>query len=317
MNDNVRGFHDVARRIAPYVRRTRMVPWPSLSTHIGGSAWLKFEHEQHTGSFKVRGAFNALLAREGKSGIVTASSGNHGAAVAFACQRLGLEARVFVPQGASSAKVERIKSLGALVEHYGTDGLDTELYAREVARRTGARYVSPYNDPDVVAGQGTVAIEMLDEHEQLNILVVAVGGGGLIGGMAGAVRAIKPDVRMVGASPLASPVMAESVRAGRIVERAVDPTLSDGTSGGVEPGSMTFPLCATLVDEWHEVSEADIAHWMRRGHEELGFLMEGAAAVAVAACAVQGDRWRGLNVGIVICGGNVSDATRDRVLNNR
>ncbi len=312
----------VSSRIAPHVLRTRLIPWPSLGALIGGSVWIKLENEQHTGSFKVRGAFSALVApngqgeeeRDASSHIVTASSGNHGAAVAYASAQLGLSARVFVPQGASVAKVDRIRSLGATVERFGTDGLDTELHARALAAQTGARYVSPYNDPRVVAGQGTVALEMLAERPELEVLIAAVGGGGLIGGMAAAARARKPGIRLIGASPAASPIMAESVRAGQIIERAVGPTLSDGTSGGVEPGSITFPLCAALIDEWIDVDESNIALWMRRGYEELGFLMEGAAAVAVAACVSSAARLSGREVGIVICGGNVSDDTRSRVL---
>jgi threonine dehydratase len=132
--------------------------------------------------------------------------------------------------------------------------------------------------------------------------------------MAVAARSRRPNIQLIGASPCASPVMADSVRAGRIIERLVEPTLSDGTSGGVEPGAITFPLCAALVDEWIDVEEADIAAWMQRGHEELGIVMEGAAAVAVAACALHAERFRGRRIGIVICGGNVSREMQDRVL---
>lgn len=278
---------------------------------MGTDVYVKAEHEQETGSFKLRGAFNRLLSLstdDQRAGVVAASSGNHGAAVAYACRRLGIRARVFVPEGASPAKVARIEGEGAEVVHYGTDGLDTEGEARRQATSSGQCYVSPYNDVAVMAGQGTLAVELLRQAPDLTRLYVAVGGGGLIGGMASYLADVAPQVQLVGALPEASPVMAASVKAGHVVEMETLPTLSDGTAGGMEPDSITFDVCRSLVDAWVTVSEAEIAdamRWWARHHEGM---IEGAAGVALAACLRDAGRLGSDRAAVVICGGNIAGA---------
>lgn len=273
---------------------------------------MKSEHQQDTGSFKLRGAFNKLLTlppdvRE--RGVVAASSGNHGAAVAHACAALGVHARVFVPEGASPAKVGKIRDLGAEVIRFGTDGLDTELEARRQAEESGTAYISPYNDEAVMAGQGTVAVEMTEDGPALDRLYVAVGGGGLIAGMATWFRHAMPATQVVGALPANSPVMAASVKAGRILEMESLPTLSDGTAGGIEAGSITFEVCRDRVDVWETVSEEEIAAAMRTWAAAHDTVIEGAAGVALAAMLRDAPRLAGNRVGVVLCGGNVA---RDR-----
>ena len=296
-------------RIRAYVRETPLVDSPALSDATGASVWLKLENLQHTGSFKLRGATNKLLtlsAADRARGVVAASSGNHGAAVAYAGKTLGVPVSVFVPQGASSVKVEAMRRAGAEVAVFGTDGLDTEVRAREVARESGRAYVSPYNDWDVVAGQGTVGVELRRQAERLDAVVVAVGGGGLIGGIGAELKAHWPNVRIIGAQPANSAVMAASVRAGRVLEMASLPTLSDGTAGGIEADSVTFELCGAVVDEWVEVPEEEIAREMRYAIEVEHLLIEGAAAVAIAALRRCAPSLGGAQAAVVICGGNVS-----------
>jgi threonine dehydratase len=295
-------------RIRRHVRETPLVPSPALNEVTGADVWLKCENLQVTGSFKVRGATNRLLTLpEGTRdrGVVAASSGNHGIAVAHAGQALGIPVAVYVPEQVSPVKMAAMRRLGATVIRFGTDGLDTELEARRVSESEGRVYVSPYNDLAVVAGQGTVGVELRRQVDRIDLVVVAVGGGGLIGGIAADLKHHNPAVRIVGAQPANSRVMLESIKAGHVVDIPSLPTLSDGTAGGIETETVTFPLCRELVDEWVEVPEVEIARAMRHAIEVEHLLIEGAAAVAVAAVQMArpapSDR-----VVIVLCGANVS-----------
>jgi threonine dehydratase len=316
--DSVRaGVIAAYARLHGVVRETPCIAASSLGAPDGGAVHLKLESLQHTGSFKARGAANRVLgltADERRAGVVAASSGNHGAGVAWACRAAGTPALIFVPETASPVKVDAIRRLGAEVRPFGTDGLDTELHAREVADTRGMTYVSPYNDREIVAGQGTVAVEVAAQLPQLDAIYVAVGGGGLIGGIAAHLKGVMPNIRVIGAVPGNSPVMAASVRAGRIVDMESLPTLSDGTAGGVEHDAVTFSLCRDLVDEWVEVSEAEIAAAMRVCIEREHLLVEGAAGVAVAAYVRSAARRVGEQACVVICGANVSAVTLERVL---
>jgi threonine dehydratase len=195
--------------------------------------------------------------------------------------------------------------LGAKVVVFGTDGLDTEIEARRVAEAEGRAYVSPYNDLAVVAGQGTVGIELRRQLTGIDTVVVAVGGGGLVGGIAAVLKAHDRNVRIVGAQPANSRVMTESVRLGHVVDIPSLPTLSDGTAGGVEADAVTFALCRDLVDQWIEVPEAEIGRAMRHSIEVEHMLIEGSAAVALAAVSEKRTRTRG-RVVVVLCGANVS-----------
>lgn len=296
-------------RIRPYVRETPLIDSAALSDALGAEVFLKLENLQRTGSFKLRGAVNKLISldeAERARGVVAASTGNHGAAVAHAGRALGIPVTVFVPEGASPVKVEAMRRSGAEVVVFGTDGLDTEVRARAVAAERGRAYVSPYNDWDVVAGQGTVGVELRRQAARLDAVVVAVGGGGLIGGSGAHLKAHWPHVRIIGAQPAHSAVMKASVRAGRVLELESRPTLSDGTAGGIELDAITFALCRALVDEWVEVEEVEIAREMRYAIEVEHLLVEGAAAAAVAALRRCAASLRGQRVAVVICGGNVS-----------
>jgi threonine dehydratase len=307
---------DAERRIRPHVRETMVVPSLALSDAAGAEVWLKCENLQVTGSFKVRGATNCLLslpAERRLGGVVAASSGNHGIAVAHAGRALGIPVTVYVPDGASPAKLAAMRRLGATVITFGTDGLDTEIEARRSAESQGRFYVSPYNDLTVVAGQGTVAVELRRQLEDIGTVIVAVGGGGLIGGIAADLKHHLPEVRIVGAQPTNSRVMMDSVRAGHVLDLPSLPTFSDGTAGGIESDTVTFPLCRDLVDEWVEVAEGEIASAMRYSIEVEHLLSEGSAGVALAAVTKAAPPRRGRIV-VVLCGANVSAARLREVL---
>ncbi|MCB1054598.1 MAG: threonine/serine dehydratase [Acidobacteria bacterium] len=310
----VRGAAD---RIAPFVRETPLEPSPPLSGLGGCEVHLKLENFQATGSFKVRGATHKVLCLtpgERLAGVVTASSGNHGAGVAYAVQRHGGRAVIFVPEGASEAKIEVIRSYGAEVRVFGHDSVLTEAHARRWAEESGGVYVSPYNDREVVAGQGTLGVELERQLPGVDTVFIALGGGGLTAGVAGYLKSVRPGVEVVAASPANAPVMHESVAAGGILPVESLPTLSDGTAGGVEEGSITFELCRRFVDRFVTVTEEQIRDAMRLVIGRHHMLIEGAAGVAVAAFLAEGRRLAGRKVVIVLCGANVALPTLVRVV---
>lgn len=307
----------VEQRIRPFVHETPLEPALVLSQMGQSQVYLKLENLQPTGSFKLRGAMNKLLSltpEQRVQGIVTASSGNHGAAVAYGLSRLALQGQIFVPENASPVKVEMIRRFGAEVRTYGNDSGLTELYARDYAEQSGRVYISPYNDEQIIAGQGTIGVELARQLEQIDAVFVTVGGGGLISGVAGYLKAVRPGIRVIGCLPENSPVMAESVKAGRIIEMESLPTLSDGSAGGIEPGAITFELCQKWVDDYVLVSEEEIKAAMRLLIETQHMLVEGAAGVAVAAYLKTAENFRAQNVVIVICGANISLETLKSIL---
>jgi len=300
-------------RIASHIVRTPLERSPFLERAGACRVHLKLENRQRTGSFKLRGAMarlTELSAAERERGVVAASTGNHGAAVAHGAAELGIPAVVFAPRSASAAKLETVRALGAEVRLAGEDCVKAELAARAHAVERAGVYVSPYNDPAVIAGQGTLGLELADELERIDAVFLSVGGGGLAAGVGGALRALRPEIEVIGCSPANDAAMAASVAAGRIVSPVARPTLSDATAGGLEPEAITFALCRELVREFVLVDEQAIAEAMRVVEEHHGMRVEGAAGVAVAAFLShverRGERWRGKDVVIVVCGGNVA-----------
>ncbi|MGD2145572.1 MAG: threonine/serine dehydratase [Anaerolineae bacterium] len=296
-------------RIAPHVRRTPLQQSEWLSHACGCRVFLKLENLQHTGSFKVRGAFNSLLSLEqgeGQRQVVTGSSGNHGIAVAYAASRLGLRATVFAPETMSAAKADAIKRYGAQICSGGAESGEAERQARDYAERQEIPFISPYNNPLVVAGQGTIGAEILDQLPTVGAIFAPVGGGGLISGIAGYLKAHLRRLSVMGCQPSNSPAMAEAVVAGRAVETSILPTLSDGTAGRLEPGAITIKLCQSLVDTFTLVSEAAIREALRGFAEAEHMVIEGAAAVPVAALLDSHGPYRGQDVVVVISGANIS-----------
>ena len=306
-----------ANRISPHIRETPLDPSPYFSELTGANVYLKLENLQHTGSFKLRGAFNKLLSltpEERQSGCVAASSGNHGAAIAFAMKTLGVTGVIFVPEQTSPAKVDAIRRAGADVRFFGTDGLDTENHARAYADKEGMTYLSPYNDEQVICGQGCCGVEIARQLSPVDAVFIAVGGGGLIAGVGAFLKSVNPSVEIVSCQPDASKVMTESVKAGEILDLPSERTLSDGTAGGIEAGAITFDLCRDIVDRYVVVSEDAIANAMRQFIDAHHLLLEGAAGVAIAGFLKVADEYRDRNVVIVVCGGNISRETLKTVI---
>lgn len=306
-----------ANRIGQYIRETPLDYSAYFSELSGAHVYLKLENLQYTGSFKLRGAFNKLLSLskdERAAGGVAASSGNHGAAIAFAMNKLGVKGPIFVPEQTSPTKVDAIKRERGDVRFFGTDGLDTEMHARAYAEENGMVYLSPYNDAEVIAGQGTCGVEIASQLADIDAIFIAVGGGGLISGVGAFLKSVNPSMVVVACQPAASAVMTESVKAGKILELPSLPTLSDGTAGGIEADAMTFDICREITDEYVVVSEEQIAESMRGFIDTHHMLAEGAAGVALAALTASGEKYRGKNVVVIICGGNVSRETLKKVI---
>ena len=305
------------QRIRSFVRETPLEYSLALSQQCQAEVFLKLENLQHTGSFKVRGAMNKLLSltpEEKARGVVTASTGNHGAATAFGLRTLNLAGTIFVPETASPTKVAAIQRYGARIETYGADCLETELYAQGYAREHGLTYISPYNDPQVIGGQGTIGVELERQSKKIDAVFVSVGGGGLISGIAGYLKRVLPEIKVIGCLPENSPEMALAIQAGHHVQIEPNPTLSDGTAGGFEPGAITFELCQRLVDEFVLVSEAEIAaalRWMLETHHQL---IEGSAGVAIAGFQKLHEQYKGQTVAIVLCGANISLTALKQIL---
>lgn len=305
------------RRIRQYVLETPVKKSGWLSALADGDAYLKLENLQDTGAFKLRGATHKLLSltpAQRSRGVVTASSGgNHALAVAATGDRLGIATEVFVPARIDPARRQKIESFKAKVRLVDGEPLLAEQTARREGEQSGREYVSPYNDFDVIAGQGTIAVELLRQLPRLDAVFVAVGGGGLIGGIGAHLKAAAPDTRVVGCWPMNSRAMFECMRAGKIIDVEEQPTLSVSTAGGVEEDAVTLPLCQRVIDRSILVSEDEIFDSLRRIYREDGQLVEGAAAVAVAAFRQVAREYAGKTVAVLLCGGNVDAALAARV----
>ena len=305
------------KRIRPYIRKTILEYSPYYSRLAAADVHFKLENLQHTGSFKLRGAMNKLLSltrAQRQRGVVTASSGNHGAATAYCLGQLAATGIVFVPQNASASKVQSIERLGAEVRYFGEDTADTEARARKFAEQNGLTYIPPYNDFQVIGGQGTIAVELVKELNQIDTVFAALGGGGLISGIAAYLKSIHPGVEIIGCSPQNSQVMIRSVKAAKILDLPSLATISDGTAGGIEPGAVTFDLCRQLIDDYETVTEKEIKESLVEFLQTQHMLIEGAAAVAVAAMVKRRDRLAGKNVVVIVCGANISVETLKTVL---
>ena len=304
-------------RIRPHVLQTPVIYSMPLSEMSGADVHLKMESEQHTNSFKARGATNSIFALNDDDrarGVGTASTGNHAQGVARACMIAGCSGIIYLPNNADPSKVEAIRRYPVeLVFHKG-DALETELHAKHEAYAQDRIWISPYNDPLIIGGQGTIGIELTKQLPFIDNILITVGGGGLISGVAVYLKAHMPGVKVIGCQPERSAAMYNCVRAGRIVNIEQHDTLSDGSSGDVEPGSITFPICRDIVDDYILVTEKEISAAIRIMLDKHHKVVEGAAAVAVAALLQRKDDFRGSTTVIVVCGANISVSTLATVL---
>ncbi len=275
-----------ARRIAPHIRRTPLLAATALNEPpTPASLWLKLECLQVTGSFKARGATNKLLAmpaEELAGGVVTASGGNHGLAVARAARFAGVPATIFVPTNAAPSKIDKLKTLGATVEAVGSVWNETHVHAVEFAERHHAAYFHPFADPLVVAGQGTLALELLEQNPELDTVLIAIGGGGLISGMSVALKALRPSIKIIGIEPTGCPTFHASLAAGKVV-RLNKVTTRVATMACAETDRAVFELSRNSIDDVILVEDEEMMDAARWLWFELGLAADLSGAAAAAA----------------------------------
>ena len=296
------------KRIRQYIRETPLEYSEYYSDVTNGRIFMKLESLQVTGSFKVRGALNKIITlsdKERSRGVVTASAGNHGKALAYASMLFNIKAVIFVPEYAPKTKIEAIKRYGAELKIVEGSYDKAEKKAREYAVEHGMTFVSPYNDSQIIFGQGTIGLEILRDRPSVKNIVVPVGGGGLISGISLAAKEINPEVRVYGVQSTSSPVMYESLKAGRIVEVELKPSIAEGLHGNIEKGSITFDVIKKYVDEILLVEEEYIVDAIRDLVKHHQLIAEGAGAAGLAALSKYNDKFRGSETVVVVSGRNI------------
>jgi threonine dehydratase len=312
-----KGVLAAEEKIRSHIRETPVEYSPYLSRLGNCEVYLKLENIQLTGSFKLRGAANKLLSltkEEKDKGVITASTGNHGLAFAWIAKKFDVKGTIFLPETSSPTKIEALRLYGADIQYHGDDCVKAEIHARKIAEEEGLTFISAYNDPQIIGGQGTIGIELARQIPGLECVLSPVGGGGLIAGIAGYLKTENSDIEIIGCQPEKSAVMYASIKAGRILDMESEPTISDGSAGGIEPGAITFPICQELVDDFILVTEEEIASALRLIIEKHYLLIEGAAALSVAAFIRQINRFQGKNIVLVLSGSKISLETLKKVL---
>jgi threonine dehydratase len=311
---NVDSVRAAARAIAGNVVQTPCLHSRTLSEIAGAQIYLKFENRQFTASFKERGALNRLLsldATQRASGVIAVSAGNHAQGVAYHAQRLGIPAVIVMPRFTPHVKVVHTRRFGAEVLLRGENFDTAKDYAHEVMRERGLTFVHPYDDEKIISGQGTIALEMLDTCPDLECLIVPIGGGGMIAGMATAAKAINPDIEMVGVETMRFPSMYCALHG--TAPHFGESTIADGIAVKV-PGLVTLDIVRRLVDEVLLVDEGDIEEAMLLLLEIEKTVVEGAGAVGLAAVLRHRERFAGKKIGLVLCGGNVDPLTLSDII---
>ncbi|AIY87914.1 threonine dehydratase [Thermotoga sp. Cell2] len=307
---------EAQRTLKNVVHRTALAYSSVLSEVTGGEIYLKMENLQKTGSFKIRGAYNKiahLSEEERKRGVVAASAGNHAQGVALAAQIFGIPATIVMPKYAPLSKITKTRNLGAQVILEGNIFDEAYEAALRIQEKIGAVFVHPFNDPHVIAGQGTIGLEIMEDLPDVEVVVVPVGGGGLISGVSVAIKSMNPEVKVIGVQTENMPSMIASLRRGRAERVEGKPTLADGIAVK-KPGDLTFELVKKYVDEMVVVNEEEIADAILFLLEQAKVVAEGAGAVGVAAVLNKLDV-KGKKVAIVISGGNIDVNMIDRIIN--
>ena len=295
---------DAARQIEGVAHRTPVIRSRTLDARVGAQVFVKAENLQRIGAFKFRGAYNAVTALAPERGVATASSGNHAQAVALSAALNGLQATILMPKDAPPSKRAATEGYGAEVLEFDRYADDRDAMARDLARERGLTLVHPYDEPFVMAGQGTAGLELLEDVADLDVVLVPVGGGGLISGVATAVKAVRPQARVIGVEPEASPDTQRSLRAGRREHVEIERSICDGQLLP-EPGERTFAVVSALVDDVVTVADDEVVATMRFLFERMKIVVEPSGASALAALMAGHVALDGARAGVVLSGGNV------------
>jgi threonine dehydratase len=307
------------KRIRKYIRKTPLEYSAYLSRIGEANVFLKLENQQITSSFKARGALNKVLSltkKQREKGVTTASTGNHAIAIANALKVIGMKGTIYLPSNVAKTKVDALRYYTVDLQFYGSSCNEAEMYARKTANEKGLTYISPYNDSQVIGGQGTIGIELYKQLKDIDYVFIAIGGGGLVSGVASFLKVVKPNIKIVGCWAKNSPVMYECIKAGEIIPVNEKETISDGTAGGIEPGSITFNPTKALIDDYILVTEDEIKKAIKLILEKHHQVIEGSAGVAVASYLKQKEKYKGKDIVILICGGNISTEKLTHILCN-
>ncbi|OLS20891.1 MAG: L-threonine dehydratase catabolic TdcB [Candidatus Heimdallarchaeota archaeon LC_2] len=302
----VREIELAHNRIKKYIVKTPLLEFEG-EAKSSDKIFLKLENAQHTGSFKLRGALNKILSLSSDElslGIIAASTGNHALATAYALKLTNRKGTIFLPNEVVETKLAKLSKFDVDLIHYGDDSSETEIEARKISIERNKPFISPYNDYQVIAGQGTIGLEIYNEFKTVENVFVTVGGGGMISGIACYLKHVNPNIKVYGCQPENSAVMYHSIKKGRIIQMESKTTISDGSAGGIESNSITFELVQNNVDKFILVTEDEIKKSMKELFGKTKLIVEGAAAVAMAAYNKISENLSGDSV-IVICGGNI------------
>lgn len=297
------------KRVQRWARRTPFEYSEYLSDYCNGKIWLKLENQQLTHSFKLRGATNKILSlteEERTRGIVTASAGNHAQGVGYIARELGIKAKIICPLQTPKVKLDAIRKYGVELIVEGEEYLESEQIARRYEREEGMTFVSAYNDLELIKGQATIGLEMMEDQPDLDQVVIPVGGGGLASGVASVFKQTS-NVKTIGVQSIASPVMYECIKKGEIFEMPLKDSYAEGLHGGLEPGSITFDICREVIDYWIILEEEEILTGIKAMLHKQHMLIEGAGAVGPAAVLAYPECFNDKKTGIVISGGNISE----------
>lgn len=310
---------EAEKRIRKLIRETPLEYSHYLSQLGNCQVYLKLENLQLTGSFKLRGALNKLFSltqKEREKGVITASTGNHGAAFVYGIKAVDCNGTIYLPENSSQAKIETLRQYDAELKFHGDDCVKAEIFAKNMAKKYGQVYISPYNDLKIIGGQATIGIELMKQIKKIDTVLVPVGGGGLISGIAGYLKSENKNIEIIGCQPEASAVMYESIKAGKIIEKESKPTISDGSAGGIEKAAITFDICKNYVDDFIIVTEDEIREAIKLFLEKQYMLIEGAGALSVASFIQAQEKFVDKNVVLIISGAKISLDTLKKVLCN-
>ncbi len=295
-------------RINGFIRKTPLEKSDFFSKIAECEVYMKLENTQVTNSFKIRGALNKMLKlndEEKRNGILAISSGNHAQGIGYGARLLKVKATIIVPENTPKIKIDAIKKYDVDLKILGKNYFEAEIIAREFEKKTGMTYISPYNDADVIAGQGTIGLEILNDKPDIDTIIAPVGGGGLISGVAIIAKSINPKIKIIGVQSYASPIMYESIKAGKIIEMEVNESIAEGLHGGIEKDTITFELIRKYVDNILLVSEDEIKNAIRLFIINNNQLIEGSGAVGLAALLKYKSEFKNRKVAVIISGGNL------------